>query len=174
MKSPQFYFQFEMGKFMNEKNPRYQGFPTPEMMDASDYNLAYEKYLERFADAGDFNFYFVGNVDEQKLQAFAEKYLACLPGKNSNEKPKYSSFRPLTGKHTKIIEKGKDPKSSVKIIFNGEAEYNSKDAKAMQFLGEILSIKLIEKLREEEGGRCTMRASGNFQQADITLFASRV
>ena len=139
MKSPQFYFQFEMGKFMNEKNPRYQGFPTPETMDASDYNLAYEKYLERFADAGDFNFYFVGNVDEQKLQAFAEKYLACLPGKNSNEKPKYSSFRPLTGKHTKIIEKGKDPKSSVQIIFNGEAEYNSKDAKAMQFLGEILS-----------------------------------
>ncbi|EDP94543.1 putative zinc protease [Kordia algicida OT-1] len=42
MKSPQFYFQFEMGKFMNGKNPRYRGFPTPEMMDASDYDLAYE------------------------------------------------------------------------------------------------------------------------------------
>ncbi|MCH2194896.1 pitrilysin family protein [Kordia sp.] len=174
MKSPQFYFQFEMGKFMNEKNPRYQGFPTPETMDASDYNLAYEKYLERFADAGDFNFYFVGNVDEQKLQAFAEKYLACLPGKNSNEKPKYSSFRPLTGKHTKIIEKGKDPKSSVQIIFNGEAEYNSKDAKAMQFLGEILSIKLIEKLREEEGGVYGASASGSMRSHPYGWFNMRI
>ncbi|AXG70337.1 putative zinc protease [Kordia sp. SMS9] len=174
MKSPQFYFQFEMGKFMNDKNPRYQGFPTPEMMDASDYDLAYEKYQERFADAGDFNFYFVGNVDEQKLQEYAEKYLASLPGKNSNEQPKYSSFRPLTGSHTKIIEKGTDPKSSVQIIFNGEAQYNSKDARAMQFLGEILSIKLIEKLREEEGGVYGASARGSIRSHPYGWYNMRI
>ena len=53
-----------MGDFMNAKNTRYSGFPTPEKYDAADYNLAYKKYLERFADAGDFNFYFVGNIFE--------------------------------------------------------------------------------------------------------------
>ncbi|MEM6686923.1 MAG: insulinase family protein, partial [Bacteroidota bacterium] len=174
MKSPQFYFQFEMGKFMNEKNPRYQGFPTPEMMDASDYDLAYEKYQERFADAGDFNFYFVGNIDEQKLQAYAEKYLASLPSRNSNEQPKYSSFRPLSGKHTKIIEKGADPKSSVQIIFNGEAEYNTKDARAMQFLGDILSIKLIEKLREEEGGVYGASASAGMRSHPYGWYNLRI
>ncbi|KAB8155304.1 insulinase family protein [Kordia sp. TARA_039_SRF] len=174
MKSPQFYFQLQMGKFMNGKNPRYQGFPTPEMMDASDYDLAYEKYQERFADAGDFNFYFVGNIDEKKLQDYAEKYLASLPGKNSNEEPKYSSFRPLTGKHTKIIEKGTDPKSSVQIIFQGEAEYNAKDARAMQFLGDILSIKLIEKLREEEGGVYGASASGSLRSHPYGWYNLRI
>ncbi|PTX61947.1 zinc protease [Kordia periserrulae] len=174
MKSPQFYFQFEMGKFMNEKNPRYQGFPTPEMMDASDYDLAYEKYQERFADAGDFTFYFVGNIDEKKLQDYAEKYLASLPGKNSNEEPNYSSFRPLTGKHTKIIEKGTDPKSSVQIIFQGEAEYTAKDARAMQFLGDILSIKLIEKLREEEGGVYGASASGSVRSHPYGWYNLRI
>ncbi|MGH1385483.1 M16 family metallopeptidase [Kordia sp.] len=174
MKSPQFYFQFEMGKFMNEKNPRYQGFPTPEAMDASDYDLAFEKYQERFADAGDFNFYFVGNVDEQKLQEYVEKYLASLPGKNSNEKPNFSTFRPLAGKHTKIIEKGKDPKSSVQIIFNGKAEYNSKEARAMQFLGDILSIKLIEKLREQEGGVYGASASGSIRSFPYGWFNMRI
>lgn len=174
MKSPQFYFQLQMGKFMNGKNPRYQGFPTPEMMDASDYDLAYEKYQERFADAGDFNFYFVGNIDEKKLQDYAEKYLASLPGKNSNEEPKYSSFRPLTGKHTKIIEKGTDPKSSVQIIFQGEAEYNAKDARAMQFLGDILSIKLIEKLREEEGGVYGASASGSVRSHPYGWYNLRI
>jgi len=174
MKNPQFYFQFEMGKFMNGKNPRYQGFPTAESMDASDYDLAYEKYKERFADAGDFNFYFVGNVDEQKIAEYATKYLASLPGKKSNEEPKYSSFRPLTGKHTKIIEKGEDPKSSVQIVFNGKAEYNRKDALSMQFLGEILSIKLIEKLREEEAGVYGVRASGNVRHYPYGWFNFRI
>lgn len=174
MKSPQFYFQFEMGKFMNGKNPRYRGFPTPELMDASDYDLAYKKYQERFADAGDFNFYFVGNIDEQKLEEYATKYLASLPGKNSKETPKFSSFRPLTGKHTKIIEKGEDPKSSVQIIFNGEADYNRKDAIAMQFLGEILSIKLIEKLREEEGGVYGASASGSIRNHPYDWFNFRI
>jgi zinc protease len=174
MKSPQFFFQFEMGKFMNEKNPRFQGFPTAEMMDNSDYDLAYEKYQERFADAGDFNFYFVGSIEEQELEKYVEKYLACLPGKNSNEKPKFSSFRPLTGKHTKIVEKGTDPKSSVQIIFNGEAEYNTKDARAMQFLGEILSIKLIEKLREEEGGVYGASASAGIRSYPFAWYNLRI
>ncbi|WP_298424844.1 pitrilysin family protein [uncultured Kordia sp.] len=174
MKSPQFYFQFKMGEFMNGKNPRYQGFPTAEMMDASDYDLAYKKYQERFADAGDFNFYFVGNVDEQKLAEYATKYLASLPGKNSNEKPKFSSFRSLTGKHTKIIEKGEDPKSSVQIIFNGETEYNAKEARSLQLLGEILSIKLIEKLREQEGGVYGAGANGSMRSFPYGWYNFRI
>jgi zinc protease len=174
MKSPQFYFQFEIGKFLNGKNPRFQGFPTPEMMDASDYDLAYEKYQERFEDAGDFNFYFVGNIDEKVLENYIEKYLACLPGKNSEEKPKFSTFRPLTGKHTKIVEKGTDPKSSVQIIFNGEATYDAKEARAMQFLGEILSIKLIEKLREEEGGVYGASASGSIRSYPYGWYSLRI
>ena len=50
---------------MNTGNPRYSGFPSPEAYEKADYDLAYQKYHERFADAGDFNFYFVGNVNEK-------------------------------------------------------------------------------------------------------------
>ncbi|MDX1470969.1 MAG: pitrilysin family protein, partial [Flavobacteriaceae bacterium] len=41
MANPQSYFSNEMGKFMYGDNPRYLGFPTPEMMEESDYDLAY-------------------------------------------------------------------------------------------------------------------------------------
>ena len=150
--SPNFYFQKEMGDFMNAKNPRYSGFPTPEKYDAADYNLAYKKYLERFADAGDFNFYFVGNINERKLAEYAMKYIASLPGKNSKETYKVSSFRPLSGFHTKTVTKGKDPKSNVRIQYLGETTYSKKEALAFKSLGEIVSIKLIEKLREQEAG----------------------
>ncbi len=152
MSNPQTYFSVKMGEFMYGKSPRYTGFPTPEKMDQANYDLAYEKYQERFADAGDFHFYFVGNIDEKKLTEFSMKYLASLPSTNSKESYKVSDFRPLTGMHEKIIEKGEDPKSAVRITYHGPTEYNAKEALAFKSLAEVLSIKLIEKLREEEGG----------------------
>ncbi|CAM1340845.1 M16 family metallopeptidase [Tenacibaculum amylolyticum] len=152
MASPNFFFQKEMSDFTNAGNPRYTGFPSAEKYEKTDYNLAYKKYQERFADAGDFNFYFVGNIDEAKLTEFATTYIASLPGKNSNESYKVSTFRPLSGMHKKVVEKGKDPKSMVRIIYQGEADYNDKDALAFDFIGEVVGIKLTEKLREKESG----------------------
>jgi zinc protease len=162
--NPNFYFQNEMGNFTNGKNPRYLGFPTPKKYDAADYNLAYRKYLERFADAGDFNFYFVGNIDERKLAEYAMKYLAGLPSKNSKETYKVSSFRPLSGSHSKTVIKGKEPKSNVRITYQGEAIYNKKEALAFKSLGEIVSIKLIEKLREKEAGVYSSGTRGSIRK----------
>jgi len=162
--NPQTFFSIEMGKFMFGKSPRYTGFPTPEAYDAADYDLAYTKYKERFADAGDFKFYFVGNVDEAKLKAYAEKYLASLPSKNSKETYKVRDFRPITGQHTKIVEKGKDPKSAVRITYHGPTKYDAKEAHALASLGEVLTIKLIEKLREEEGGVYGAGARGSISK----------
>ncbi len=162
--NPNFYFQKEMGDFMNAGNNRYTGFPSAEKYDQIDYNLTYKKYQERFANAGDFNFYFVGNVDEKKLAEFASKYIANLPSNNSKESYKVSSFRPLSGSHKKIVEKGKDPKSSVRITYQGEADYNEKDALAFEFLGEVIGIKLTEKLREKESGVYSAGARGSMRK----------
>lgn len=162
--SPNFYFQKEMSDFMNQGNSRYTGFPSEEKYDAADYDLAYDKYKERFADAGDFNFYFVGNIDERKLAEYAMKYIASLPGKNANETYKVSTFRPLKGSHTKIVEKGKDPKSNVRITYQGETTFDKKEALAFKSLSDIVGIKLTEKLREEEGGVYSSRTSGTISK----------
>ena len=164
MANPNFYFQKEMGEFMNNGNSRYSGFPSPEAYEQADYNLAYTKYLERFADAGDFNFYFVGNIDEKQINEFSEKYLASLPGKNSNETYKIHDFRPISGTHSKTFEKGKDPKSNVRIIYQGETKYNEKEALAFMLLGDVIGIKLTEKLREKEGGVYSSRTRGRLSK----------
>nr|WP_321235134.1 insulinase family protein [uncultured Psychroserpens sp.] len=164
MSNPQTYFSVKMGEFIYGKSPRYTGFPTPEKMDEADYDLAYKKYQERFADAGDFHFYFVGNIDEKKLVEYASTYLASLPGKNSNETYKVSEFRPLTGQHEKIIKKGTDQKSSVRITYHGPTTYSAKENLALETLGEILTIKLIEQLREEEGGVYGAGARGSISK----------
>ncbi len=165
MSNPNFYFQNELNKFRNEGNPRYVGFPTPEKFDEMDYDLAYEKYQERFKDASDFTFYFVGNIDEEKLKEFSAQYIASLPSIDSEEDYKAPSFREDTDSYReKTVYKGSDPKSRVSIIWNGETEYDEEDDLALTALGEVLTIKLVEELREEEGGVYGVGARGNMSK----------
>ncbi|TRO66866.1 M16 family metallopeptidase [Christiangramia sabulilitoris] len=165
MSNPNFYFQNEIGKFRNEGNPRYAGFPTPQKFDEMDYDLAYQKYQERFADASDFTFYFVGNLDEEKVKKLSAKYIASLPSKNSKEEFRAPEFREKTDSYReKTVYKGKDPKSLVSIMWNGETEYDEEDDLAFSALGEILTIKLVEELREEEGGVYGVGARGNMSK----------
>ncbi|MCB0463228.1 MAG: insulinase family protein [Flavobacteriaceae bacterium] len=165
MSNPQFFFSNETGKIKNEGNPRYTGFPTPETMDKADYDLAYEKFKERFSDAGDFHFFFVGNVDEEILKSLSKKYLASLPSANSNEKISPTTFREKDIYEKHIFKKGKDPKSQVSIQWReDDIEYSEKKALEVSALGEILTIKLIEKLREEEAGVYGVGANGLFRK----------
>ena len=168
MANPQFFYQDQIGQLRNAGNPRYIGFPTPEMMDKADYNLAYRKYQERFADAGDFNYYFVGNIDERQIKAYAKKYLASLPGTNSNESFNPITFRRKDTYRKEVVRRGKDPKSQVNITWEEEIPYSEKEALVIDALGEALSIKLIEKLREEEGGVYTGGANGSLSKISFS------
>jgi zinc protease len=153
LSNPQFYFSNEHAKFMNQKNPRFIGIvPMEKEWAHTDYKKAYDIYKEKFANAGNFHFYFVGNVDEARLKDQIVQYIASLPatGKPSNFRD--TGYRQMTGDYTKTYKKGKDPKSMVTISYTGEAPYNEKDALALEALGEVATIKVIEKLREDESG----------------------
>jgi len=162
--NPQYFFMDAFGKFQNKEDERYTGFPTSEAFDKTNYDKAYEIYQQRFANAADFNFFFVGNFDEAKLRDYAQQYLASLPASSVKENFKEDGFFPLTGNHEKTFYKGTDPKSMVNIIYRGQAKYNKEDAMAMKALGEIMSIKLVEKLREEESGVYSPRAGASFSE----------
>lgn len=159
--NPDSYFTSEFQKFLNKDNPRFTGiFPTDEDWANADYELAYKKYKERFANAGDFHFYFVGNIDDKAIEDFSAKYIASLPATDKREKIVDLGIRSMKGEHKKVIHKGTDPKSKVLIRFRGETKYSPKEDLAMQALGEILTIKLVEQLREKESGVYSVNASG--------------
>lgn len=171
LSNPNISFSIALGKFLNEGNPRYTGFPDEEALDNANYDLAYKKFKERFANAGDFNFYFVGNIDEKQLQEFAETYIASLPGNpDGKESYKAPTYRAKSGAHEFTYRKGTEPKSQVNLIFRGDTEYDVKEARTMRVLGEILSIKLIEKLREEEGGVYGAGARGSISKIPYGRF----
>lgn len=162
---PQYYFQQEFYAYLNKENPRFNGImPTDKSWAETDYKLAYDKYKERFANAADFEFFFVGNVDDKTIEALATKYLASLPATATKEKTVDLGYRMLKGDLKKVVNKGTDPKSNVNIMFYGEAKYSPKEALALEALGEVLSIKLIEQLRESESGVYGVSARGSMNK----------
>ncbi|TDE29685.1 insulinase family protein [Flavobacterium ranwuense] len=162
---PQNYFQQEFYTYLNKENPRFNGImPSDKSWAETDYKLAYNKYKERFANAADFEFYFVGNIDDKIMEAYAIKYLASLPSTDKKEKTVDLGYRLLKGDLKKVVNKGTDPKSNVTIMYYGDAKYSAKDAMSMQALGEVLTIKLIEQLRENESGVYGVSARGSMNK----------
>jgi zinc protease len=71
--------------------------PTDKSWADTDYKLAYEKYKERFANAADFEFYFVGNVDDATIEDSYRKYIASLPANDKKKKIVDLGYRMLKG-----------------------------------------------------------------------------
>ncbi|WP_160136293.1 M16 family metallopeptidase [Chryseobacterium sp. c4a] len=169
---PEYYFSSEHAKFVNQKNPRFIGLePTEKDWVNTDYKKAYDIYRKKFANAGNFQFYFVGNIDETQFKNEVLHYLAGLPASGSPSTFKDTGYRPIEGEYTKVYKKGKEPKSLVNISYSGETTYNEKEAFALSALGEVVTIKVLEKLREEESGIYGGGASGGMSKIPYSTYS---
>jgi zinc protease len=162
--NPQIYFSSEFQKLMTQNHPRAGGLPKPEDFDKINLDRSVQIYKERFANAGDFTFLFVGSFDEEKIKPLLEKYIGSLPANAAREKFKDLGIRPPAGSVDKVITKGADPKSMVNIVFTSPVTYNVQDAYALRSLGELMTIKLVEQLREEKGGVYGVSAFGDVRK----------
>ena len=158
--NPQTYFSIEYGKFRSQNDVRAFHLPTEEDWANTEYDLVLKKYQEGFANPGDFKMFFVGNIEEEQFLDYTKIYLASISGIEREDKFIDRGVRPPSGKHEKIYKKGIDEKSVVSINFEGDADFNRSDQFKLSCLGDILTIKLIEIMREEKGGVYGVGASG--------------
>lgn len=172
---PRYYFNIEHNKFVWQNNPRQDNIiPLTDDWQNTDFELAYDIFTQKLENAADFHFFFIGNIDATKLQELSEKYLAVLPAKGPKETYKDLGYRPISGTHKKMYKKGSDPKSFVEIVYRGETTYNEDEDLAMDALAEVIGIKLIEKLREDEGGTYTSSVSGGLRSIPYASYNFRV
>jgi zinc protease len=158
--NPQIYFSSEFQKMMSQNHPRGGGLAKPADFDKINLDRSIQLYKERFANAGDFTFLFVGSFNEETIKPLLEKYIGSLPYSPKKETYKDLGIRPPAGKVEKVINKGADPKSLVAMVFTSPVPYTTADAYALSSLGEIMTIKLTEQLREEKGGVYGVNALG--------------
>ena len=117
-------------------------------------------YKERFADASDFTFVFVGNVDTVTLKPLVEKYIASLPSTGRKETFRDNGGHPPTGVVERVVHKGVEPKANTLIDFTGACQYSPESRFAIRALLELVQIQLDETLREQLGGTYSPRAGG--------------
>ncbi len=121
-------------------------------------------YKDRFADASDFTFVFVGTFELDSMKPFVERYLASLPSLHRNEKWKNIGMAPVTGVVPKVVKKGVEPQSQVGIVFSGPMKYNRDQRVAIRALGMVLDTKLRESLREDLSGTYGVSVTPGYMQ----------
>lgn len=147
-------------------NAVYMNNPRAMRLQANDFeHISYprimEMYKERFGDASDFVFTFVGNLHVDSIRPLIEQYLATLPSKGRVEKgnpAEVPSFR--KGDYTNIFKRQMEtPKASVVNFYSGQMDYQLEDILTASMLKQILDLVYTEKVREDEGGTYGVQTS---------------
>ncbi len=127
--------------------------PTVADVDALNVDETRVIYEDRFSDASDFVFTFVGAFDVPTLTTLAQTYLGTLPGARRDDT--WLDVYPdlPEGVIEKTVYKGSAPQSQVLMLFHGEMEdFTAENRLALRAMTDVLSVKLREELRENRGG----------------------
>lgn len=126
---------------------------TPEYFDKINLVKAYAMANDRYQDASDFNFVFVGNVDVQKMKPLIEKYIGSIPDIDRKENWKDQKVLPKKGHSGKEISvEMKDPKATVFVHYFGEYPCTPENVEYLNAIQYILRMRFTETIREKEGG----------------------
>ena len=131
-------------------DPRY-ALPSPGEFDAVDQNLVTDLLVDRFGDAGDFIFVFVGDFDPDTAQDLAATYIGSLS--SSGERETFVDNQPLPAREVQRIDLavGTDPEGTLSMYFTNPHDYSLHDELALDVLAKIINARLRDRIREELG-----------------------
>lgn len=160
---PEAVFSDAIEKTLYQDHPRHQ--PLSEaFLQAMDPPKSLQIYRDRFADAGDFTFLFVGAFDQESIRPLVERYLASLPGLDRKESWRDVGDDMAPGQQTVRVNQGLEPKSQVVLVYHREAKWSNENRYYLYALTDILRIRLREELREDQGGVYGVGVSGNLER----------
>ncbi|MCY7349540.1 MAG: insulinase family protein, partial [Cytophagaceae bacterium] len=171
--NPQGVFYDTLSAVLGGYNPRRMPM-KPEDIDKISLDPSLKIYGERFGNASDFTYFFVGNFKVEEITPLLEKYLGTLPGTGKKESYKDLGIRVPKGKITKTVYKGVDEKSTAQLVFSGELPYTPENIANLDALEEVLNIKLIEEIREKESGVYGISSSGSLSKRPAQRYQFRI
>lgn len=142
-------------------NPRFGTLDISDL-DKLDYDRCLQIAKERYANAADFTFYFIGNFDEATLRPLIEQYIASLP---SNPKQK-ENWKPVTtyaqGKvNNYFTRKMETPKAIARMMwYNNKIPYTLENDILANAAGQVLDMIYVKKIREEASAAYSPGANG--------------
>lgn len=149
--SPQQVYQDEL--FVRVYNNHFRAQPLSEqLLSEAELDEVLKIYTERFEDAGDFTYVFVGNFSPKELESLAVQWIASLPSQNSQETWQDHSVRFPSELVEFSVSTGIEPLSLVTQAWFGEWDGSYTESYRLQSLASALEMQLIKEIREEDGG----------------------
>ena len=163
-KNPQLAWSDSLNATLNGHNPRQMRLTLADL-DKVTYEGIKQIYRERYASAGDFDFFFTGAFNPDSLRTFTEQYVASLPGVKKRETWVDRKQYPVTGVHdNRFTRKMETPQSFIGQIWSGKQELTLKNNLVAQTLGQVLTARYLESIREKGGMAYTVQAMGGINR----------
>ncbi|MCP5520692.1 MAG: insulinase family protein [Verrucomicrobiales bacterium] len=173
LNDPDEVFADELEVTLYGANPRHQPL-SAAWIGHMDLERSLAVYRDRFANAGDFDFVFVGNFDPEMLKGLCERYLATLPSLDRPEAARFNGDDPVRGDVILRVFKGVEDKAAVQLLFAGDTPWREEDRLPVGAAVEVLRIRLRETLREEQGGVYGVGVSGGIQRWPKGTYSGRI
>lgn len=174
-KTPGFVLNKALNKAIYGDNPRTQ-ISTEETLKSIDFGKMPEMYRHFFTDAaGNYTFYFLGDIDLETLKPLVEKYLGGLPGGTQKLSSKDDGVRILSGvKKESLNVPMQTPKSLISFTYTGDWNYNQPNSLIMSMLSSCLQTRYTQTIREDKGGTYGVSVNGSLSRQPITSYRLNV
>ena len=97
------------------------------------------------------------------MRSLAATYLASLPATGHVEEWRDVGIDPPPGIEDHVVRAGIEPRANTVLVFAGDMDWSREEALKLNVAGEMLGIRLRERVREELGGTYSIgvNASGS-------------
>ena len=147
--SPEAAFRDTMSVTMANYNERARPM-TKELLSEADFNRMKQIAKERFKNAADFKFFFVGNINMDEFKPLIEKYIGGIPSEPEKENWVDLGIEKPDGVIEKVVKRGQEDKSTQYIVFHGDFDFNTQNQLQLDAASKILSTRLLEVIREDK------------------------
>ena len=122
-------------------------------LDQINYDRLLEIYRERYANAKDFEFYMVGDVNADSVAPLLAKYLGALPTKGKKEKYKTIDQRMHKGERECLFTKEQDTPNSLNVfLYHAPVKETLRNDILVDMLQQAMTMLYTETVREDSGG----------------------
>lgn len=157
---PQFIYQDSLTRKLYGHHPKALVLDKDAVAKA-DYNRILTIYKERFANAADFTFFFVGSFDMDQMTEFAKTYIGSLPASSAREKAVNDGKEMVKGiVREEFRMKSESNLSKMAMIWNVDMPYTMENSVLASITGQLMSNELLTRVREDDGAAYSPYAMG--------------
>lgn len=131
---------------------------------------------DMLANPADYTFFFVGNIDMATFKPLVEQYIATLPVGGKSVEYAYNpavevAEGPKTVNQSMAMQ---TPQTWVCYTIDGEIPYTAENRAMSSMIAQIMSKRLLNKVREEMGATYSISAVGQLDRFDRNNFIVQI